>query len=135
MTRGFPQIGDILFTTEAPLGNVAIVDIKEKFALAQRCINLQPYSKINSTFFMYVMMSDFFQIQLLENATGVTAQGIKAAKLKKLLLPVPSLEEQKCIVTKVDQLMTLCDQLEQQLTQSYSDAEKLMQATVNALVS
>ncbi len=28
MTRGFPRLGDILFTTEAPLGNAAIVDIR-----------------------------------------------------------------------------------------------------------
>ena len=26
MSRGLPKIGDILFTTEAPLGNVALVD-------------------------------------------------------------------------------------------------------------
>jgi len=47
----------------------------------------------------------------------------------------PPLKEQKRIVAKVDQIMTLCDQLEQQLTQSYSDSEKLMQATVKALVA
>jgi type I restriction enzyme S subunit len=35
MTRGFPRMGDILFTTEAPLGNVAIVDIDERFALGK----------------------------------------------------------------------------------------------------
>ena len=34
MTRGFPKVGDLLFTTEAPLGNIAIIDIKEPFALA-----------------------------------------------------------------------------------------------------
>jgi hypothetical protein len=38
MTRGFPQVGDILFTTEAPLGNAALVDIALPFAeKANRC--------------------------------------------------------------------------------------------------
>lgn len=34
MTRGFPQIGDLLFTTEAPMGNVCLVENDEPFALA-----------------------------------------------------------------------------------------------------
>ena len=54
---------------------------------------------------------------------------------RNISIPLLPLDEQKRIVAKVDQLMTLCDQLEQQLTQSYSDAEKLMQATVKALVA
>ena len=32
MTRGFPKKGDLLFTPEAPLGNVAVIDLTEKFA-------------------------------------------------------------------------------------------------------
>ena len=31
MTRGFPKVGDILFTTEAPLGNAAMVDVTVPF--------------------------------------------------------------------------------------------------------
>ena len=60
--------------------------------------------------------------------------GLNLKQVGALPVPFPSIEEQKRIVTKVDQLMTLCDQLEQQLTQSYSDAEKLMQATIKVLV-
>ncbi len=136
MTRGFPEIGDIFLVTEGhTMGYVAINNRTDEFALAQRTITFQAYYEVNSHFYLYGMMSGFFQNQLIENATGSAAKGVKAAKIKSLQMPVPSLEEQKCIVAKVDQLMTLCDQLEQQLTQSYSDAEKLMQATVKALVA
>ncbi|MEY3607902.1 MAG: hypothetical protein RLZZ447_690, partial [Verrucomicrobiota bacterium] len=38
MTRGIPQKGDVLFTTEAPLANVAQLDTAEKVAFAQRII-------------------------------------------------------------------------------------------------
>ena len=40
MHRGIPQIGDILFTTEAPLGQVANVD-RTDIALAQRIIKFR----------------------------------------------------------------------------------------------
>ncbi len=38
MTRGFPETGDLFFTTEAPLANICLNDIEESFALAQRAI-------------------------------------------------------------------------------------------------
>jgi len=46
MTRGIPQKGDVLFTTEAPLANVALLDTDEKIALAQRIITLCPDREI-----------------------------------------------------------------------------------------
>src|SRR6266516_2382951 len=42
MTRGIPKMGDVLFTTEAPLANVAQLDTEEKVVFAQRIIVLQP---------------------------------------------------------------------------------------------
>jgi type I restriction enzyme, S subunit len=115
MTRGFPKIGDILFTTEAPLGNVAIIDIQESFALAQRVICFQLHKPEIADFLQSFMMSEVFQNQLLDNATGMTAKGIKASRLKEIPIPLPPLAEQHRIVAKIDQLMTLCDKLEKQI--------------------
>jgi len=50
MTRGFPKIGDLFFTTEAPLANVCLNEIEEPFALAQRVICLQPYGTMTLSF-------------------------------------------------------------------------------------
>jgi type I restriction enzyme, S subunit len=115
MTRGIPAIGDLFFTTEAPLANVCLNDITEPFALAQRVICLQPHGHINTRFLMIAMMSDIMQSLIDVHATGLTAKGIKAAKLKPLPIPIPPLAEQQRIVSIVDQLMTLCDALEASL--------------------
>ena len=130
MTRGLPRVGDILFTPEAPLGNVAIVNISEKFALAQRAICFQMHEPAIAEFMKIVIMSQAFQKQLIENATGMTATGIKASKLKEILMPIPPLEEQYRIVTKVDELMTLCDQLKARL----SDAQTTQLHLTDAIV-
>jgi type I restriction enzyme, S subunit len=58
MMRGFPEIGDLFFTTEAPLANICVNNIKEPFALAQRVICFQPYGKIDTKFLMFAIMSD-----------------------------------------------------------------------------
>ena len=111
MTRGFPEIGDLFFTTEAPLANICLNDIEEPFALAQRAICFQPYAKIDTKFLMFAVMSDVLQQMIDRHATGMTAKGIKAANLKPLPIPIPPLAEQGRIVAKVDQLMEICDRI------------------------
>ncbi|EKO3582273.1 restriction endonuclease subunit S [Vibrio metschnikovii] len=129
MTRGFPRIGDILFTPEAPLGNVAQVDLEEKFALAQRAICLQFHLSDISNYLRLFLMSPSFQNLLSEKATGTTAKGIKASVLKELVVYIPPIEEQHRIVAKVDELMALCDQLEQQ-TEASIEAHQVLVTTL-----
>lgn len=112
MTRGFPRVGDTLFTTEAPLGNAAVIDINERFALAQRAICFQWHYSAISRFMLIQILASPFQNQLLDNSSGMTATGVKASRLKEIPVVVPPVEEQHRIVAKVDELMALCDQLE-----------------------
>jgi type I restriction enzyme, S subunit len=128
MTRGFPKIGDLFFTTEAPLANVCLNDINEPFALAQRAICFQPYAKIDTKFLMFALMSDLMQSFIDANATGMTAKGIKAANLKPLPIPFPPLAEQHRIVAKVDELMAMCDRLEASLDAAAATRRRLLDA-------
>ncbi|EPW7034009.1 restriction endonuclease subunit S [Vibrio parahaemolyticus] len=135
MTRGFPRIGDILFTPEAPLGNVAQVDLEEKFALAQRAICLQFHLSDISNYLRLFLMSPSFQNLLSEKATGTTAKGIKASVLKELVVYIPPIEEQHRIVAKVDELMALCDQLEQQTEDSIEAHQVLVTTLLDTLTN
>jgi type I restriction enzyme, S subunit len=131
MTRGLPRNGDILFTTEAPMGNAAVVRRVEKFGLAQRVIDFRLYSDLDSDFMVLELLSAPFQSILDETATGLTAKGIKAAKLKRLPLAVPPLAEQRRIVAKVQELISLCDRLEAQLTTTRTESRRLLEAVLH----
>ena len=135
MTRGFPEIGDLFFTTEAPLANICLNDIEEPFALAQRVICFQPFAKIDTKFLMFALMSDVMQSLIDKHATGMTAKGIKAANLKPRPIPIPPLAEQHRIVAKVDELMALCDRLEASLTTSDQTRTRLLEATLTKALS
>ena len=106
--RGISRLGDILFTTEAPLGNAAIANI-DKFSAGQRLITFQHYGNctLNNTTFLYFILSDIFQNQLHARKTGSTVAGIKASILKTLVLPVPPFKEQEKIYNACESLLTL----------------------------
>ena len=113
--RGISKKGDILFTTEAPLGNAALADI-EKFSAGQRLITFQQYGSknelINYVMLMFIL-SDFFQQQLYVNKTGSTVAGIKAAILKTLWIPVPPYKEQLRISNTLKSAINLIDSISQ----------------------
>ena len=113
--RGISKKGDILFTTEAPLGNAALADI-EKFSAGQRLITFQQYGSknelINYVMLMFIL-SDFFQQQLCVNKTGSTVAGIKAAILKTLWIPVPPYKEQLRISNTLKSAINLIDSISQ----------------------
>jgi type I restriction enzyme S subunit len=106
MTRGIPKKGDVLFTTEAPLANVAQLDTDEKVAFAQRIIIMQPNAeKLDCTFLKYLLLSQPVQERIRSKGTGATVQGIKASLLKTIEISFPiSLQEQRRIVAQLDAL-------------------------------
>ncbi|EEW8733343.1 restriction endonuclease subunit S [Escherichia coli] len=133
MTRGFPKCGDILFTTEAPLGNAAIIDLDGKFALAQRSICFQWHTPEISPFMLIQILAIPFQSQLSDKSTGMTATGIKASKLKEIPVILPPYQEQIRIVSKVQEFMSLCDQLEQQSLTSLDAHQQLVETLLETL--
>lgn len=97
MRRGIPEPGDIVITTEAPLGEVAQLG-SERVALAQRLITLRGKPGVlDNTFLKFVMQSEGVQNQLRARATGTTVLGIKQSELRKVRLTLPPLTEQLAI--------------------------------------
>ena len=106
MTRGIPRRGDVLFTTEAPLANVAQLDTNDQVVFAQRIIIMQPVpSRLGGAFLKYLLLSDPVQRRIHAEGTGATVKGIKASLLKLVRISFPvSLAEQAEIVSRFDAL-------------------------------
>jgi type I restriction enzyme S subunit len=118
MSRGQVQLGDVVITTEAPLGKVAQID-KEGIALAQRVIKYRGKSKVlDNNYFRHFLMGHTFQAELLKESTGSTVLGIKGSRLHKIKIAIPSLPEQtriaNCLSTW-DRAITTTRKLLQQL--------------------
>jgi type I restriction enzyme S subunit len=97
MRRGFPTRGDVLLTMEAPLGEVAKIT-EARVALAQRLMLLKTdANRCMPEYLAFALRSTTMQDRLRAFATGSTALGIKADRLKGLPVPLPSLTRQAAI--------------------------------------
>lgn len=109
MRRGKPKLGDVLITTEAPLGNVASID-KENIALAQRVIKLRGKNGLMQNLFLkHRLISPQFQNEIDKKGTGTTAKGIKGSELHQIVISFPICSEQTKIaffLTAVDEKLT-----------------------------
>ena len=87
--QGAAKTPDVLITTEAPLGEVAILKKETRVALAQRIILLRANSQcVDPVYLFYALQSDSGQGELRARASGTTVLGIKQSELRNVLIPV-----------------------------------------------
>ena len=109
MVRGFPQKGDILLTTEAPMGMVAKLD-RADVAIAQRLLTLRGKEGVlDNDYLLYLLQSPYGQGLLKERETGTTVTGIKQAEFRRIIVKLPDITIQKkigSILSAIDQKIT-----------------------------
>lgn len=128
MTRGRPKVGDVLFTTEAPLGNVCrIPEIEGRFAVGQRIITMQVYNKITEVYLEQVLQSETFQSKMWKESSGSTVKGIKSRLLEKITIPVPPIELQNKFAEFVSQV----DKQKFEIQKSLEEMKELQESLMN----
>jgi type I restriction enzyme S subunit len=90
--------GDVLLTSEAPLGRVARVTNDEPLVLGQRLFGLRGKKGVlDSRYLFYALQSERVQSDLIGRATGTTVLGIRQSALRGVVIPAPSLPEQVAV--------------------------------------
>ncbi|MDM8528479.1 restriction endonuclease subunit S [Anaerolineales bacterium HSG24] len=127
MTRGYPSKGDVLFTTEAPLGNVAQV-LDERIALGQRLLTLKSGPRLNTDYLFYILMDEKIRQQFETLSSGSTVIGIKQSQFRKVLIRLPSdIKEQVNITSTIKSFDLQIDIHKDQLTKLKALKTGLMQ--------
>ena len=124
MVRGFPKEGDVVFTTEAPLGNVCrIPHFDTEFYIGQRIVTMQT-EKLEPIYLEYALSSDDFKMKYMGKSSGSTVTGIRVRLLEQLTIPVPPIDIQTQFATFVEQT----DKLKLTVQQSLDRLELLKKA-------
>jgi type I restriction enzyme S subunit len=136
MTRGFPKVGDVIFTMEAPMGDAGVVDSDRKFSLAQRLLLLRGKPKLlDGGFLAHMLQASPVRRAIEHRATGTTVLGIAYKRFKYVRLPIAPIIEQKEIVRRVDKLFALADAIECRVRAATIRANKLPQAILSKAFS
>jgi type I restriction enzyme S subunit len=129
-----PIAKDILITREAPMGEVAIIPEKLKVCMGQRMMLVRLIENtIDHKFLLYSLQDPNLMERVQDKPVGMTVQHLRVGGIETLLIPLPPLAEQKRIVAKVDELMTLCDQLEAHITHTQKLNTYLMDSLIHRM--
>jgi type I restriction enzyme S subunit len=112
MTRGIPEPGDVIFTMEAPLGEAACVRDSRRFSLAQRTLLLRgAHGLVLGEFLARALTTPAVREEIFARATGTTVKGMASKRLRNILLPIPSLPEQRRVAAYLDAVQSRTEQL------------------------
>ncbi|WP_435011633.1 restriction endonuclease subunit S [Tundrisphaera lichenicola] len=125
--------GDVLICEGGHgIGRTAIWEGDEPDIIFQKALHrVRPGSALNGKFFAFCMSVYFHSGILQRYFTGVGIPHFTGVALSKLVFPLPPLSEQKRIVAKVDELFSICNRLEAQLTTAQNEGRCLLEAVLH----
>ena len=91
-----------------------------------------PRAGIEKPWLNYMLGSPLVRSQFSERATGTSdpMRNLSQGKILSTTLPLPTTEEQREIGRRVDQLLTLADNLKQRLDRAHRNIERSSQAVL-----
>jgi type I restriction enzyme, S subunit len=132
--RHVVEVGDILITRAGPKNRVGIVcsvdALTKNLILSDKTIRIvYPKELVSSKFIALALNSPLIKPIIEAKMTGMADSQVNISQdnMKGFPIPIPSSSEQFRIVTKLEQLMNYCDELEQSIKQSQTQNEKLLQ--------
>ena len=136
-TRTQVSKGDLLIViTGAGVTNPALLDqeLGEAY-VSQHVALIRPTMKELSRWLLLCLMAPVGgRDVLVERAYGSGKPGLNLDNIRSLNIPIPPLAEQNRIVTKVEELVTLCDQLEARLTTAQCESRCFLETVLNQVL-
>ena len=130
--RGKPEIGDILFTREAPAGEACVYDGAAPLCLGQRMVLFKlKKDRVLPRFVLHSLYSGLADDFIKQLSQGTTVAHFNMADIRNIPLFEPSLEEQQEIIEYLSKLLNKFDDL----VYSAEQAIQLMQERRTALIS
>ncbi|MFI4035977.1 restriction endonuclease subunit S [Klebsiella quasipneumoniae] len=129
--RGVPPVGSILFTREAPAGEICIVPAFTKLCMGQRMMNFICHQSNYTNFLFDYLTSDCLKRYIESEAAGSTVSHLRVEQVYNIPIVIPPNSEQK----NIDEMVGV---MKAQYSRLIDDAEcslVLLQERRNALIS
>jgi type I restriction enzyme S subunit len=124
-----PQVDDILYSREGGiLGAACRIPPAVRLCLGQRLMLIRTGGLVRADYLEIVLNSPFITNIALLKTTGGAAPRVNMSTVRAYPIPIPPLAEQVRIVARVDDLTTICDQLEANLIIGQQMQTRLLKA-------
>jgi type I restriction enzyme S subunit len=129
------EVGDILITRAGPRVRVGVCCMIRK--TRQRLINCDKVYRIkvntkiiSPEYFELILNTPYYQREIEKMKSGISDSGLNLTQVKflKIEIPIPTLKEQQLIVDELESKLTVCDKIEETISQSLLQAEMLRQS-------
>lgn len=117
----------------ATFGKTAFVSPYTEGAIASSLMIIRPLDARLARYVYYYLISPLGRSQIFRFDNGTAQPNLSANSVGLFSFPLPPLDEQERIVTRIEELMQICDSLGHQLSSSRRVAELLATAVVSAL--
>lgn len=124
----------VLVSINGTIGNVAFYN-SEKVMLGKSVCYFNLFSLIDKHYIEMLIKSDCFLEYALTSATGSTIKNVSLKAMREFLVPLPPLAEQRRIVVNTDQLMALCDELEEREEETRNCCRELNKSAIHSLTN
>lgn len=130
--RGSPKSGDLIFTREAPVGEVGIIEDAEGVFLGQRTVMYRAHpQKSNNLFILYSLQSRFCKKQIEDFSNGGTVSHVRVPDCSEIILKTPRLPEQQ----KIAQILSTWDKAIEKLEALIDAKQKRKKALMQRLLT
>ena len=130
--RLIPQEGDVLFSREAPIGEACLIPPDTQLSLGQRMMLLRVNPlRLNGYFLVQSFYVTPLCSKMLSLGRGVTAKHLNVIDVKRLEIPIPSLNEQQ----EIAEILQACDTKIAALEKETALLDELFHAMLDELMT
>jgi type I restriction enzyme S subunit len=134
--RCIPLPGDLIFTREAPVGEVGQIPEGARVCLGQRTMLIRPMPQyVMPSYLLLAIQAPEFMQRASRVKRGAMVGHLRVGDVETAHIPLPPIAEQAAIVERVEALMETCRELEKEIESSRTHADQLLQAVLKEAFS
>lgn len=121
------QLGDFVIGKIGTIGKPVRIILPQNYSLSANIVLIQP-RKINPTYLYYFFQSNQIEKAFKAGTNSTTQAAFGIQKVRELVIDLPNEDEQSLIVSELESKLTVCDKIEETISQSLQQAETLKQS-------
>ncbi|MBI2471003.1 MAG: restriction endonuclease subunit S [Planctomycetes bacterium] len=127
--RSILKNGDVLFNlVGASIGRAAVFNLNRMANINQAVAVIRLKGSVSNKYLSYFLNSEVAKQKYLEKIVDVARANVSLTDVANIEIPLPSLVGQHRIVSEIEDRLSVCDKLEESISQSLQQADALRQS-------